>query len=65
MAIQWMDEILHHLETMVETIPFVGIYVGESNHSRVYERLCSWKLRGGAIGGGLSLAQDNPKINPY
>ena len=26
-------QILHHFETMVETITFVGIYVGESNHS--------------------------------
>ena len=28
-----MDEILHS-ETMVETMPFIGIYVGESNSSR-------------------------------
>ena len=27
----WMDEIRsHHFETMVETIKFVGIYVGET-----------------------------------
>ena len=35
-----MDEILHHLETMVETI---GIYVGEPSETRVSER---WCLRG-------------------
>ena len=28
-----VDEILHHFQTMVETTRFVGIYVGESNHS--------------------------------
>ena len=33
--ILWMGEIhSHHFETMVETIRFVGIYVGESKHSR-------------------------------
>ena len=33
----WMDKksISHHLETMVEAIRFVGIYVGQSNPSRV------------------------------
>ena len=32
-VILWMDKNLHHFETMVETIRFVGIFVGESNHS--------------------------------
>ena len=33
--ILWMvaKSISHHFETMVEPITFVGIYVGESNHS--------------------------------
>ena len=33
----WMEEIASQHVKMLETISFVGIYVGESNHSRASE----------------------------
>ena len=35
-----MDEILHHFETMVESIAFVGIYRGIESESRVSALWC-------------------------
>ena len=44
-AILLMDEFLYHCETRVETRPFVGIYVGGSNHPWVSEGCVAWISR--------------------
>ena len=42
LVLLWMvaKSVSHHLETMVETIPFVGVYAGESSETRVSEQWC-------------------------
>ena len=47
-----MNEFLHHLETMVETIVYLYFSVGESNHAGIFERWClnkSWLLLGNIL----------------
>ena len=50
----WTKSISRHFETMAETVRLVGIYVGESNQSRVSERWCRIVSKVGLTGQGFT-----------